>query len=79
MTNPIRITPTALSLTWPPPRYELAPWVDPFGGCPALWELVNESVSSRPRAIQIGDGILTRRSREEVERITQRLGGKMKP
>jgi hypothetical protein len=78
MTDPIRITPTALSLTGPQ-RYEPAPWVDPLGGCPALWGLVNKSVSSRPRAIKIGDGILTRRSREEVERITQRLGGKMKP
>ena len=78
MTDPIRVTPTALSLTCPP-RYEPAPWVDPFGGCPALWGLVNESVSSRPRAIKIGDGILTRRSREEVARITQRLGGKVKP
>jgi hypothetical protein len=70
-----RTTPTTLSLTLDPiyrPR-------DPFGGCPALWGLVNESISSRPRAINIGDGILTRRSREEVARITQRLGGKMKP
>jgi hypothetical protein len=73
-----RNTPTALSLTGPP-RYEPAPWVDPFGGCPALWGLVNESVSSRPRAIKIGDGILTQRSREEVARITQRLGGKARP
>ncbi len=73
-----RNTPTALSLTMHP-MYEPAPRVDPFGGCPALWGLVNESVGSRPRAIKIGDGILTRRSREEVERITQRLGGKVKP
>ena len=78
MTNPISVTPTALSLTIHP-RYEPALWVDPFGACPALWGLVNESVSSRPRAIKIGDGILTRRSREEVVRITQRLGGKVKP
>jgi hypothetical protein len=70
-----RNPPTALSLTLHPmyrPR-------DPFGACPALWGLVNESVSSRPRAIKIGDGILTQRSREEVARITQRLGGKVKP
>jgi hypothetical protein len=37
---------------------------------------VNESVSSSPRAINIGEGILTQRSREEVARITQRLGGR---
>jgi hypothetical protein len=72
------LTPTALSLTMHP-MYEPAPWVDPFGGCPALWGLVNESTSSRPRAINIGSGILTRRSREEVARITQRMGGKVKP
>ena len=72
-----RNTPTALSLTMHP-MYEPAAWVDPFGGCPELWGLVNESASSRPRAINIGDGILTRRSREEVARITQRLGGKVK-
>ena len=28
---------------------------------------------------QIGDGTLTRQSREEVARITARLGGRMKP
>jgi hypothetical protein len=72
-------TPTCISLTMHP-MYEPAPWVDPFGGCPELWGLVNDSAaSSRPRAIQIGDGTLTRRSREEVARITQRLGGKLKP
>lgn len=71
-------TPTARSLTMHP-MYEPAVWVDPFGGCPALWGLVNQSASSRPRAINIGSGILTQRSREEVARITQRLGGKANP
>jgi len=70
-----RKTPTALSLTLHT-MYEPAPWFDPFSGCPALWGLVNESASSRPRAIQIGSGILTQRSREEVARITRNLGGK---
>ncbi len=71
-----RNTPTCISLTMDPmylPR-------DPFSGCPELWGLVNDSAaSSRPRAIQIGDGILTQRSREEVARITERLGGKARP
>ncbi len=70
-----RNTPTALSLTMAPmyrPR-------DPFGGCPDLWGLANDSSSSAPHARKIGDGILTQRSREEVARITQRLNGKMKP
>lgn len=70
-----RNTPTCISLTMAP---EYRPR-DPFGGCPDLWGLANESASSRPLAIQIGDGTLTRRSREEVARITQRLGGKLKP
>ena len=73
-----RITPTALSLTLHP-MYRRESWHDPFSGCPALWNLVNESVSSRPRAVRVGDGILTARSRAEVADITRRLGGKVKP
>lgn len=68
-------TPTALSLTLDPmyrPR-------DPFGGCPALWGLVADRANSVPHAKKIGDGILSARSREEVARITRRLGGRVKP
>jgi hypothetical protein len=81
MTDRMFITETTRSVTaehkWP---YRMLTERDPFGGCPALWELPQRgSPSSRPRAIQIGDGILTQRSRDEVARITQRLGGKVKP
>ena len=72
MTKRVSIQQTGLS------DYVVAIEPDPFGGCPALWGLVNDSTSSKPRAVRIGDGILTRRSREEVARITRRLNGRMK-
>ena len=68
-----RITPTALSLT-------ISPMVLVNAGLPGSgWSKYKTLHDWATGMLEIGSGSMTAYSREEVARITQRLGGRMKP
>ena len=68
-----RVTPTALSIT-------IAPMVLRNAGLPVSgWSKYKAEHDLNKSMFEIGDGGMTAHSREEVARITRRLGGRMKP
>ena len=68
-----RVTPTTLSFT-------ISPMVLLNAGLPVSgWSKYGTGHDWHTGMLEIGNGSMTAHSREEVARITRRLGGRMKP